>query len=43
MASADRQSVQAPDNHVQKTRSATVNAGPFLWGALQHTDLVLHG
>src|SRR6266567_3744193 len=30
MTSADRQLAQAPDNHAQKTRSATVNFGRFL-------------
>jgi|ERR1035438_1715303 hypothetical protein len=30
MTSADFQPAQAPDNHTQKTRSATVNAGRFL-------------
>jgi hypothetical protein len=30
MTSADRQSAQAPDNHAQKKRSATVNFGRFL-------------
>jgi hypothetical protein len=30
MTSADLQSAQAPDNHAQKTRSATVNFGRFL-------------
>src|SRR5580704_17169358 len=30
LTSADRQSVQAPDNHAQNTQSATVNFGRFL-------------
>jgi len=30
MTSADRQSAQAPDNHAQNKRSATVNFGRFL-------------
>jgi hypothetical protein len=37
---SDRQSVQAPDNHAQKTRSATVKLQSFLGEAPEHTDLV---
>ncbi len=40
---ADFQSAQAPDNHAQKTRSATINVGRFFCGASQYTDLVPQG